>query len=73
MPEITRVLRPGGRLGVIWISRDMRVPWVAEFNAFAREGREADRPAGSGPAWHCEGVFPPGTPLSPPEERSVDP
>ena len=39
VPEITRVLRPGGRLGVIWISRDMRVPWVAEFNAFARESR----------------------------------
>ena len=33
---------------MIWISRDMRVPWVAEFNAFARESREADRPADSG-------------------------
>ena len=43
VPEITRVLRPGGRLGVIWVSRDDRVPWVAEFNAFARESREADR------------------------------
>jgi len=43
VPEITRVLRPGGRLGVMWVSRDDRVPWVAEFNAFARESREADR------------------------------
>jgi SAM-dependent methyltransferase len=59
VPEITRVLRPGGRLGVIWISRDMRVPWVAEFNAFARESREADRPADSGRR-HREVVFPPG-------------
>ena len=71
VPEITRVLRPGGRLGVIWISRDMRVPWVAEFNAFARESREADRPADSGRR-HREVVFPPGTPVSPPEQRSVE-
>ena len=78
VPEITRVLRPGGRLGVIWISRDMRVPWVAEFNAFARESREADRPEGR----HGGGLgdqrrrrqieFPPGTPLSPPEELMVE-
>src|SRR4029077_16209469 len=46
VPEIARVLRPGGRLGVIWVSRDGRVPWVAEFNAFARESREADRAEG---------------------------
>jgi SAM-dependent methyltransferase len=44
VPEITRVLRVGGRLGVIWVSRDVRVPWVAEFNALAHESREADRP-----------------------------
>ena len=43
VPEITRVLRPGGNLGVIWVSRDSRVGWVAEFNALMREAREADR------------------------------
>ena len=78
VPEITRVLRAGGRLGVIWVSRDDRVPWVAEFNAFARESREADRPEGR----HGGGLgdrrrrrqieFPPGTPLSPPEELMVE-
>ena len=74
VPEITRVLRPGGRLGVIWVSRDDRVPWVAEFNAFARESREADRPARqpTGQRGRRRVAFPPGTPLSPPEERLVE-
>ena len=43
VPEIARVLRPGGALGVIWVSRDSRVEWVAEFNGLMREAREADR------------------------------
>ena len=77
MPEIARVLRPGGRLGVIWVSRDDRVPWVAQFNAFARESREADRPegqprAGPGGRRRRQVEFPPGTPLSPPEELLVE-
>src|SRR6185437_14391078 len=71
VPEITRVLRPGGRLGVIWVSRDMRVPWVAEFNAFARESREADRVPGDGRR-RREVAFPPGTTLSGVEERRVE-
>ena len=68
VPEITRVLRVGGTLGVIWTSRDDRVPWVAEFNALARESREADRPQGRR---RREVSFPPGTPMSPPTERRV--
>ena len=74
VPEITRVLRPGGRLGVIWVSRDDRVPWVAEFNAFARESREADRAEGQQGQrrWRRRVEFPPGTPMSPVEERSVE-
>jgi SAM-dependent methyltransferase len=36
VPEIARVLRDGGRLGVIWTSRDRRVDWVAELDALRR-------------------------------------
>jgi SAM-dependent methyltransferase len=68
VPEITRVLRPGGTLGVMWTSRDDRVPWVAEFNALARESRDADRARER----RREVTFPPGTPLSPHEERRFE-
>jgi len=74
VPEITRVLRPGGVLGVIWISRDVRVPWVAEFNQLARESREADRrPDGAAAGRRRREVsFPPGTPMSGLEEHTVE-
>ena len=32
IPEIARVLRDGGRLGVIWTSRDRAEDWVAELD-----------------------------------------
>ncbi|HEX8006017.1 MAG TPA: class I SAM-dependent methyltransferase, partial [Trebonia sp.] len=32
VPEIARVLRDGGRLGVIWTSRDRDEEWVAELD-----------------------------------------
>jgi SAM-dependent methyltransferase len=76
VPEITRVLRVGGVLGVLWVSRDVRVPWVAELNQLARDSREADRRAevrpGPGGRRRRQVVFPPGTPMSVGEEHTVE-
>jgi SAM-dependent methyltransferase len=45
VPEIARVLRPGGRLGVIWTSRDRTADWVAELDLLrvpCTDGKDAD-------------------------------
>jgi SAM-dependent methyltransferase len=84
VPEIARVLRPGGNLGVIRVSRDTRVAWVAEFNDLMREAREADR-APDAPAADAgaadgsrndrrrrrEVTFPPSSLMSSVEEHTV--
>jgi len=38
VPEIARVLRDGGRLGVIWTSRDRDEEWVAELDLLQMPG-----------------------------------
>jgi len=45
VPEIARVLKPGGRLGVIWTSRDRGQDWVAELDLLRTPGAYA---AGTG-------------------------
>ncbi|HXV58941.1 MAG TPA: class I SAM-dependent methyltransferase [Gaiellaceae bacterium] len=50
LAEIHRVLRPGGRLGLVWNVRDEGVPWVAELTGLMEPYRGDAPRAGSG-AW----------------------
>lgn len=40
VPEVARVLRPGGRLGLVWNTRDERLGWVRELGDII--GRDGD-------------------------------
>ena len=40
IPELARVLRPGGRLGLVWNTRDERLGWVRELGRII--GRDGD-------------------------------
>jgi SAM-dependent methyltransferase len=50
VPEIARVLRDGGRFGLIWTSRDHEVDWVRELHRLREpdQHREPGRPAEPG-------------------------
>jgi len=37
VPEVARVLRPGGQLGLVWNVRDERADWVAGLGALLRQ------------------------------------
>jgi SAM-dependent methyltransferase len=41
LPEIARVLRPGGTFGALWITRDREVDWVAELDQARRPAQPA--------------------------------
>jgi SAM-dependent methyltransferase len=38
VPEVARVLRPGGRLGLVWNDRDERVDWVRRLGELIGAG-----------------------------------
>jgi SAM-dependent methyltransferase len=50
LAEIHRVLRPEGRLGLVWNFRDETVPWVAELTRII-EPHRGDAPRAASGAW----------------------
>ena len=68
VPEIARVLRDGGRFGVIWTSRDRESGWLHDLD-LARAASAVDPAAGSRHGHH-EVELPEGAPFTEIETRS---
>ena len=62
VPEVARVLVPGGRLGLVWNIRDEREDWVAELGLILRDPGGQQR--------QDRGII--GPPFGPVEHRAVE-
>lgn len=71
VPEIARVLRDGGRFGVIWTSRDREVDWVRELDLLREPGIEALPGARGGVPATAGTATPEGDQAPPPRHRHV--
>jgi len=45
LPEIARVLKPGGRLALVWNTRDESIPWVRRLGAVIGTQEQVEEPA----------------------------
>ncbi|HWH09793.1 MAG TPA: class I SAM-dependent methyltransferase [Solirubrobacteraceae bacterium] len=71
IPEVARVLRPGGRLGIAWTRLDRDVDWVAELHDRLRLGLPGSGSHRRSHAFVLPGDAPFGTPDGPHVVRSV--
>ena len=55
LPDIGRVLRPGGRIALVWNSRDDRDPWMARLSAIV--GNETIEESDVVPVLDASGLF----------------
>ncbi|WPO48374.1 class I SAM-dependent methyltransferase [Pseudomonas sp. S1Bt23] len=62
LSEIARVLKPGGRLGLVWNLRDARVPWVQRLDRIVN-ALQGDTPRYYTGAWRQAFPHPSFTPL----------
>ena len=67
LAEISRVLRPGGGLGLVWNARDVSVPWVARLTEMLEPYAAADVPRHRSDDWRR--VFATSRRFTPLEER----